>query len=130
MSVIELNLPAAATVVGELLSNYEADERDEDVVQISLPTGFVIDVGWSESQQEGGSFRISVFYEDWLNQDRAPIFADDPYDVASYVEELAREYCDDGEAGELSSDADEEQFDVAAVEGEDNICDSVVVEVS
>jgi hypothetical protein len=84
MTPIDLNLPPGSTTNGELLSDYSqcVGRLSQDVLQIDLPTGQTIDVGWLPAFDPKGSFQIVVFEGDWDNQLEPPVLVKTPDDVA------------------------------------------------
>lgn len=94
MSAIQLNLPADVVVKGELEREFDPTDRDENVLEIDLPNGLTIDVGW---YPELKGFQIVVFRDYWHNQDRKPIVTDDPFEVARIIRQLVAEYREIGQ---------------------------------
>jgi len=88
-------LPGGSIVKGELQLNYDpiADLAllDQDILEVELPTGFTIDVGWFPQYDPAGRFRIAV-------KDRAhqvvgtPTELRDPRSVALTLADLANAY--------------------------------------
>jgi len=94
MRPILLMLPHGSAVIGEILSDYSsAPERlSNDILQVSLPSGIVIQVGWHPRFDPTGCFRIVVVEGDWDNPRIPPIAVDDPFDAANMVRTLAEQY--------------------------------------
>jgi len=62
-------LPAGSEVIGDLLTHYAEDALEEDILQVRLPQGEVIDVGWHPAyDRENGSFLVTAYKGDWENQ--------------------------------------------------------------
>jgi hypothetical protein len=89
---ISLALPPGATLVGELRDDFAADELDQDILQISLPGGVVIDVGWRPEYELDGEFEVVVYRGDWDNPLLKPVREKDPLALADIITDLAREY--------------------------------------
>ena len=89
MQTLDLKLPDAATVKGELYAELHPDVLTQDVLEIELPNGVFIDVGWYPEHDLGGKFLVRMFRDSWENQLGAPIKSDDPTQVKEIVELLA-----------------------------------------
>jgi hypothetical protein len=89
---IKLKLPREAKVVGELLKDYSQDRGrlSEDILQITLPDGHGIDVGWRPEFDVHGHFQIVVFKDEWENHIGEPVEVDTPTAAATVIEETAR----------------------------------------
>lgn len=61
MSKIELKLPGDVKVTGALYSRSNIRDLTEDMLQLELPGGLVIDVGWYPELDRTGSYAIVVF---------------------------------------------------------------------
>jgi hypothetical protein len=94
MTPISLSLPQNAIARGEILRSYAGipQRLSEDILQVVLPTGYLIDVGWLPSFDPSGTFRITVSLGDWDNQVIHPIDTKNAFEVAYLVHELALEY--------------------------------------
>ena len=90
--MIELRLPEGATVRGVLEHVLQPEWLTQDVLEVTLPNGAVIDVGWYPEHNLEGSFWIRVFLEDWDHQLTDPILRRDPHDVKELVEQLAEHF--------------------------------------
>ena len=90
MLPIPLNLPDGCTVRGRL---YSREFRYElgDVLEVELPTGLVVDLGWDENGPH--PFRI-VVYRDWFGNHFWDQRAATPKDAALAVEQAARAFGD------------------------------------
>ena len=94
MKPIVLKLPHRAAVTGEILRDYTDCPRrlNQDILQVGLDCGIVIDVGWSPTGNPDGFFIISVFEREWDKQLIAPIKLKSPSETARLVEQMASEY--------------------------------------
>ena len=79
-------------VKGQLYHTYDPADLDQDILEIDLPNGISIDVGWHPESDPGGSFRIVVFRNFWPNQLRDPIRTQNVSEVVEAVRRLAVEY--------------------------------------
>ena len=95
MTPIPLSLPPGAIVTGEILRDYEQvpQRLSQDILQVTLPTRVVIDVGWYPRFDPQGSFRIIVIRKgNWDDQLIPSINERGPFDVVRLVQQLAEEY--------------------------------------
>jgi hypothetical protein len=95
----EINLtswfPHGTIIRGSLLSEYDPVNDlpllDQDVLEVVLPTGFSISVGWFPQYDPSGSFRISLFNGNGTLA-RVPIEGKTPGEVLKYLEILGEQY--------------------------------------
>jgi hypothetical protein len=101
MSAIRIEdwLPAGSgniTVKGSLLRDYDLRTDlallDQDILEVALPDGITIDVGWFPENSPNGRFVIRVFRKHRRNIERKPIEAKRPIEVANVIRELVKEY--------------------------------------
>lgn len=92
MATIELRLPAGAIVRGELPPAMDLDYLAEDILQVELPNGVIVDLGWLPAWDPSGSFVVSVYRHNWQNQLRDQYFAQDIDDAAQALQRFAAEY--------------------------------------
>ena len=64
--IYSLELPAAATVIGQLYGPEHAEELGEDMLLVTLGE-YGIDVRWWPSYQRGGEYAVREFEGDWNN---------------------------------------------------------------
>lgn len=91
MSPFNLLLPPGSIAIGELLQDYSQCPRrlSQDILQIKLPKGQTIDVGWWPRFDPNGKFQIVVFDGDWEEDNlQEPIELSNPYAVASKIREI------------------------------------------
>jgi len=62
MREIKFNLPDGATIRGAVYDTEEPAYLREDLIEIDLPSGWTIDVGWIPHEDPTGSYRIRVFW--------------------------------------------------------------------
>jgi len=55
-------------VKGELFADSPLEHLDEDILQVSLPNGLTVDVGWYPACDEDGAFKVVVYRGHWRNQ--------------------------------------------------------------
>jgi hypothetical protein len=63
MTRVPLDLPPGSVVTGALRTRAEVRNLVEDMVQIELDSGVVIDVGWYPDWNPNGEYRMVVFRE-------------------------------------------------------------------
>jgi len=90
MNPIDLSLPKSVRVSGELLDDYSQcpEWLTQDILQVYLPNGQTIDVGWSPEFDLNGRFQVVVCDHGWNNQIEGPAFIKDPFWVANYINEI------------------------------------------
>lgn len=94
MNCLEIHLPEGAEVSNYLYADMDADDLTQDIVTVSLPNGFYIDVGWYPEHDPSGCYWVRVFREYWDNQMIPEIKLENPHEVVLTVERLARLFCD------------------------------------
>ena len=82
MSTIELRLGGDVKVRGSLHDTSDPSYLTEDMIEIDLPDGRTIEVGWLPERDPGGAYRLTVFKDYW--DDTFQVFIED----AQYVAEL------------------------------------------
>jgi hypothetical protein len=94
MTPIPIQFPSDASVTGEILSSYSHAplRRTEDILQVRLGSGKIIDVGWYPAWDPLGAFQVVIYEGYWDNQLIQPIVSVDPYEIAGVVQDLARQY--------------------------------------
>ena len=96
MKQIKLNLPklklGQIKVTGQLWDTQDPVYLDQDILDIKLPNGNSIDVGWHPESDPNGSFRIVVYRDYWSNQLTDPITTKDAFEVPQIVYQLAEGY--------------------------------------
>ena len=96
MNTVNLNLPKGTIVKGQLCVDYDVESLDQDILEITLPSGVTIDVGWIPEYDPNGQFRIVVYRDYWRNQLTAPEFVAGVPDLCASVERLAELYTGSG----------------------------------
>jgi hypothetical protein len=89
MDAISLNLPEGTVVKGMLLRHYDIEDLDQEILEVDLPSGQTIDVGWYPQYDAEGSFQISVYRDYWENREQKPVFTKTPESVAMILREIA-----------------------------------------
>jgi len=92
MTTVPLDLPKGVVVKGVLLREYLLEHMDQDIIEVDLPNGLTIDVGWFPEYDPRGQFRIVVYRDFRTNPVRPPIEVGSPFDVASVVKVLVDQY--------------------------------------
>ncbi len=111
MSAIKLEdwLPAGTcgvTIKGTLLRDYDLITDlallDQDLLEIVLPNGMKIDVGWFPENDPSGRFVVRVYRKYRTQPVRAPIEANRPIEVAATLANLVKQYCSPSAASETN----------------------------
>ncbi|OGQ82488.1 MAG: hypothetical protein A3F90_08865 [Deltaproteobacteria bacterium RIFCSPLOWO2_12_FULL_60_19] len=89
---VELHLPENVVVKGALYTTTDPAYLVQDMLEIDLPNGITIDVGWYPESDPAGSFQVVVFRDHWDNQLREPFETKSIEDVTREVKRLAEEY--------------------------------------
>jgi hypothetical protein len=61
MKTVSLSLPADCEVVGELYDSPDPAARGEDMIEVHLPNGVVIDAGWYPEGAQDGAYRVALY---------------------------------------------------------------------
>ena len=93
MSEIYLNLPAGAIQKGSLHDDYEIEDLDQEILEIDLPIGLTIDVGWYPQFDRDGAFQIVVYRQFWENREWGRAHAKTPAAASRLVEAVAEYFC-------------------------------------
>jgi hypothetical protein len=67
-----LNIPGA-TVRGELYPPEEVDMLTQDMLEVELPGGVFVDVGWFPEHDPGGRYVITAFAGEYENRLGSPV---------------------------------------------------------
>jgi hypothetical protein len=97
MTPIEFNLPPGATTAGMLMDDYSdcPQELTQDILQICLPGGEVIDISWWPAFDLTGTFQIVAFKGNWEeNNFEVKLSAKEPLGAALIVRNLIFRYSD------------------------------------
>src|SRR5665213_648822 len=84
LSFLEMN--SGVTVKGELFDSKNSIVLSEDLLEISLPSGRNIDVGWYPEHDPSGSYRITL-YRDRTDYPLRQITKSQPLDVVATIRE-------------------------------------------
>ncbi len=106
MTAIDLGLPADVVVKGQLFHTYDLDYLLQDILEIDLPNGLSIDLGWFPECDPSGSFRVVVFKEFWKNQLREPFETRSISEAVDEIRRLVPEYSQAAVAVSCSSDSE------------------------
>jgi len=79
-------------IKGMLCDSYPPEDLDQDILQVSLPNGITVDVGWYPDGDPDGEFKVVVYRKYWSNQLCAPFVTRGPREVAKAVEKLVVQY--------------------------------------
>ena len=91
MNEVRFRLPDGATVRGAVYDTEEPAYLREDLIEIDLPSGWTIDVGWIPHEDPTGSYRIRVFWEYLTGTDRE-LYTKDRDCLRFLVEQFAAQY--------------------------------------
>jgi len=91
MTAVHLSLPEEAIVRGALYAENDPAYLVQDLLEVELPRGIFIDVGWYPDHDPNGHYRIVVFERSWDNQ-LADYVTTDVTDVKFQVESLAERF--------------------------------------
>jgi hypothetical protein len=89
MTPIKPRVPEGARVYSFLYRTTNPEYLMQDVLAVSLPSGFYIDVGWFPEHELTGNYVIRVFFQYWDQQRINPIRVKTVDDVIQAVEALA-----------------------------------------
>ena len=93
---LQERLPPGSVVKGILLTHYDPAVDlpllDQDIVEIDLPNGMTISIGWFPEHDLAGRFRVTLFRPTRADLVRPPIEVSTPFEVARAVENLAAEH--------------------------------------
>ena len=94
MPIIEIHPSKLINVQvrGQLELAPDLDDLDQDILEVELENGLVIDVGWIPENDPTGAYRIVVYHQYWDNQITDPVFTKYPTEVAEIVDWLIRDY--------------------------------------
>ena len=93
MNPIDIHIPfPGCTVKGILYDHYTTEDLDQDILQVALPNGLTVDVGWYPDGDPNGTFKVVVYRDYWRNQLCPPIITRDPHEVAKAVAKRVAEY--------------------------------------
>ena len=80
-----------ATITGELYPDFDGRNLDQDILQVAMPSGITIDVGWYPSNDANGCFKIVTYRDYWRDTVRPTVETKNPHVVAATVREIAEE---------------------------------------
>jgi hypothetical protein len=86
---IEISIPPGSEMSNYLHPKMTRAELDQDLVYISLPNGYAIDVGWYPPHDPSGAFVVRSL---WGVEEIDVIEVQTPYAAASLAEQIARRY--------------------------------------
>lgn len=92
MNPIYIRLPRDAKKRGDIYPTRDQDYLVPDILEVELPGGIFIDVGWWPRRDPSGSFVVSAFRATWENQLCPQYFTMDYWDAADKVADLAGRY--------------------------------------
>ncbi|HEY5311121.1 MAG TPA: hypothetical protein VIK18_01335 [Pirellulales bacterium] len=84
MAKIELNLGGDVKVRGTLYDKSDPNYLSEDMIEIDLPDGRTVEVGWLPDRDPSGSYRLTVFKDYW--DDTFQVFLEDGRYVAELID--------------------------------------------
>ena len=92
MNPVKLRLPPGSETYNFLYRTRNPEYLVQDVLSVSLPNGFCIDVGWFPEHDPAGHYCIRVFQEHPDAQKIPPIESRNLDDVIQTVESLAARF--------------------------------------
>jgi len=92
MNPVNLSLPPGSVAYNFLYRTEDPEYFVQDLLSVSLPNGFCIDVGWYPEHDLSGRYWIRVFQESWDAQRIPPIKMQRLDDVIQTVESLAARF--------------------------------------
>lgn len=92
MKPIDLHLDDDVIVKGCLYPTKDPVYLREDLLEIDLPSGLTIDVGWYPEGDPEGKYRIVLFRGYWENQLLEPITTPDTDKATKIIETLSAMY--------------------------------------
>lgn len=91
MTPIDLQLPTL-TIRGQLFDHYpDVVELDQDILEVELPNGLTVAVGWFPECDPTGHFVVTTFRRYWTDKVGDPLTAKTPQDAADIVRRIAEE---------------------------------------
>lgn len=91
-SPISLTLPEGAILHGALYASQDRTYLAQDILEIELANGVMIDVGWIPPWDPNGEYMVAVFRGDWDTKLSEPFYSTNVHEVAATVESLARQF--------------------------------------
>lgn len=85
----DLHLPPSVIVKGGLPASQSPEELVSDMLEIDLPDGTTIDVGWVPEHEVTGAYRV-VFRDHWDAQVRPAEFVRSPAEVVFLVQSIVQ----------------------------------------
>lgn len=104
MKAISLKLPKGAVAKGQLYPTLSPEYLDSDALDVRLPSGVVIDVGWYPSGDKTGQFYVTAFLGTWEHRLKR-LTTRSPKEAASMAEGLAERFADAADVCLVSSAA-------------------------
>ena len=86
---IELALPPGAVAKGGIPDLQAPEELVSDMLEIDLPDGTTLDVGWIPEHDPAGHYRVAVYRKYWSQPTQPPLFTRSLRSVVSLVESIA-----------------------------------------
>jgi hypothetical protein len=91
MTYNDLDLPAGAVMKGAIPPGQSELELVADMIEVDLPDGTTIEVGWVPEHNPSGSYRLVVFRDWWANKEESPLFTRSREQVIELVRAIARQ---------------------------------------
>ncbi len=95
MNAIKPRVPAGAKVYSFLYRTTDPEYLTQDILAVTLPNGFYVDVGWFPEHDPTGRYVIRVFYQYWDAQYISPVEVATVDEVVLTVERLADQFNSD-----------------------------------
>jgi len=96
MNPVDLNLPkirpGRIKIKGQLYDTMDPVYLVQDILDIELPNGISIDVGWHPESDISGTYRVVVYRGYWSNQLTDPSRTKYALEVVDIVQRLVKEF--------------------------------------
>ncbi len=85
--LVDLGLPDGIIVKGGIPISQKSEDLVGDMLEIDLPDGTTLDVGWVPENMTDGAYRLKIYKQYWSNTVQGPFYFKSTEDV---VEEVKR----------------------------------------
>ena len=92
MNLIDFGFDSSIKVLGVMRDTMEAKYLCEDMLEIDLPGGLTIGIGWEPHCDPSGAFHIALFRKYSTENVIAPIITNEIQTAVSEIKRLAVEY--------------------------------------
>jgi hypothetical protein len=116
MTPINMTLPPGVKVRGAIYPTLDPECLDSELLQMELPNGVFIDVGWYPSGDPHGAFYVTAFLSSWDHRLKRESTRS-PREAASIAESWAQRYLSTQDRYYMLSDASSTTTDLSASGG-------------